>query len=457
LCFTGMLVISRFLERFLDLGISFTPSMFITETWVLLLPLCLVVNLVASLHWRSGLIVFISYFITLFFICTIEIAIHHTLNWSQVLLFWVFLNLPLLFLAENVLNSRIRAVGPMVFTFLFIAFNGFWPFTLGLVYLTEQNVKLLSTIEVVSLGDFGSIGTSMMLYLIIFPVWVIVGWLTLLLLKWLYLHKRQSDLTLVIDPIWLMFAYFYSLFFLAGTQLPFAIVIISFGMYKIVTWAGFAWLNRNRRKTPGVKLLILRVFALGKRSEQLYSTIAKAWRYVGNIQFITGPDLAASTVSPSNFLDFISGKLSSHFIDSREQLERRIAEADTLPGLDGRYPILDFFCHEDTWKMVLSRLACDTDVVLVDLRSFSSNNLGCKFEIAELIQLVPIEKVVFVIDKTTDQDLMTQSIQEAWENIRSTSPNKLAERNKLNILNYEGRSLKNINEILYALSKAAAC
>jgi hypothetical protein len=198
----------------------------------------------------------------------------------------------------------------------------------------------------------------------------------------------------------------------------------------------------------------LRVFSLGKRSEQLYSAIAKAWRYVGNIRFITGPDLATATVEPHNFLDYISGRLRHHFIDSAEALERRLQNADAFPDLDGRYRIHDFFCYDDTWKMVLSRLAQDSDAILMDLRNFSRTNAGCVFEIEELVNYVPLKRVVFVIDKTTDEAFLHESIENAWKGLSVDSPNR-EECPKVYLGHYDKNRPGGLPQLLYALSVAA--
>jgi hypothetical protein len=197
----------------------------------------------------------------------------------------------------------------------------------------------------------------------------------------------------------------------------------------------------------------LRVFSLGKRSEQLYSLIARAWRYVGDIRFITGPDLATSTVEPHNFLDYISGRLRHRFIDSAEALEQRIANLDVLPGLDGRYRIHDFFCYDDTWKMVLSRLARDSNVILMDLRKFSRTNAGCVFEINELVDEVPLKRVVFVIDKTTDEAFLRASIEDAWKRLSSNSPNR-GTCTEVHLFHYDENRSGEFHRLLYALSVA---
>lgn len=66
-------------------------------------------------------------------------------------------------------------------------------------------------------------------------------------------------------------------------------------------------------------------------------------------RLIAGPGLAAATVEPHEFLDFVSGKLDHQFIDNPETLARRISNLDTQPDFDSRLRVNDFFCHVDTW------------------------------------------------------------------------------------------------------------
>ena len=77
---------------------------------------------------------------------------------------------------------------------------------------------------------------------------------------------------------------------------------------------------------------------------------------MGQIRLIAGPDLATSTVEPHEFLDFLSGKLGRRFISGPETLARRLSETEQRRDFDGRYRVDDFFCHDDTWQMVLKRL-----------------------------------------------------------------------------------------------------
>jgi hypothetical protein len=86
---------------------------------------------------------------------------------------------------------------------------------------------------------------------------------------------------------------------------------------------------------------------------------------------------------------------------------------DTAPDRDRRYRVNDFFCHQDTWQMVVSRLLPESDVTLMDLRSFSKQNAGCIFEINSLAQRVSLNRVVFLVDQRTDEQLLQECLGEA--------------------------------------------
>ena len=135
----------------------------------------------------------------------------------------------------------------------------------------------------------------------------------------------------------------------------------------------------------------------------MFETLSRPWRYIGSVGLIAGDDLALSTVAPHRFLDFVSGRLARLFIDSDSSLVRSIAAFDDRRDVDGRFRINDFFCHADTWQAVLRRLIARTDVVLMDLRNFSSGNAGCAFEDLGLVHLVD-ERTGTVLTRLYPQD-----------------------------------------------------
>ena len=261
-----------------------------------------------------------------------------------------------------------------------------------------------------------------------------LGWRLLVWIRNGYQHKSISDQSLAVDALWLLFASFYAVMLaFAGPGWALS-AVVAFVIFKGAVEVGNKLLrskSQSRRHNPA--LLVLRVFSLGKRSESLFEFVTKQWRYVGDVRLIAGTDLAMSTVAPHRFLAFVSGKLSQVFIRSEAALERSIAELDSARDADGRFRINDFFCHVDTWQTVLLRLVKSTDVVLMDLRSFARSNAGCVFEIKALLNSVPLERLVFVFDKTTDKRFLEQTLEESYGELRSNSPNRGASLSALQL------------------------
>jgi hypothetical protein len=228
----------------------------------------------------------------------------------------------------------------------------------------------------------------------------------------------------IIDSIWFTCAFTNGLLLAVGGLRWFVAVSIAFAIYIIIRIAGFALLRQYLVSPRDPKLLLLRVFSLGKRSEQLFDTFSKLWRYVGSIRLIAGPDLATTTVEPHEFLDFLSGKLGERFISGPQAPTRRLAETAPHRDFDGRYRVNEFLCRDDTWKMVLDHLSRDSDAALMDLRGFSPRNSGCIFEINELLNLMRLDRVLFVVDSTTDEVFLRETLAQGWTNLRADSPNR---------------------------------
>jgi hypothetical protein len=128
---------------------------------------------------------------------------------------------------------------------------------------------------------------------------------------------------------------------------------------------------------------------------------------------------------------------------------------DLKPDGDGRFRVCDFFCHEDTWQMTLTRLVADSDAVLTDLRGFSQENHGVVYETEELINIVPLERVVFVIDQTTDEKFLRQTVERSWDRMSPTSPNQSSTPERLQLFRFTGSHGGAFQHLLAALSNAA--
>jgi hypothetical protein len=363
------------------------------------------------------------------------VAVSPKSSFLQLFALWAIFNAAPTVLALAYLTRRVRAVGPMVLTFLVIAITG----AVVLLSLVGSNESLLRKISGFgySLG-LGATSIFIGLHLIGIAAFGVLAWP---LLQWIrvgYERKRISDQSLTLDSLWLLFGIVYTFsHFIFREPLWIITGIVAFLAYKFAVMQVFA-MKKAGLDAPGIRLLLLRVFVLGKRSERLFDAFGARWRYNGPIQMIAGPDLATTTIAPHEFLQFLTGKLARRFIGDRKTLELRLSEMDLKSDRDWRYRVNDFFCFADTWKMVLQRLVSESDAVLMDLRSFSPERAGCIFEISELINSVSLDRAVFIVDATTDESYLRQTIQQAWSNLRPTSPNYDSPAPLLQLFHYAG-------------------
>jgi len=157
-------------------------------------------------------------------------------------------------------------------------------------------------------------------------------------------------------------------------------------------------------------LLLLRVFRRKRLGQRLLERIVHRWRYIGPVRLIAGTDFADSLIEPHEFFEFLCGQLSRAFVRDRKDLEHRLSRLLPKPDPDGLYRIEDFLCHLDTWQMTVACLAEQADVVLMDLRGFTSAHRGCVFEIEMLLDSFPVNRIVFLIDHSTDQVYLEETL-----------------------------------------------
>jgi hypothetical protein len=332
---------------------------------------------------------------------------------------WVF-NLPGTLLLLTFLWQSIRAVGPLVLAFLLMAVLG----SQGVLWLASDNDAVLRAVA--SVGQrLGQEASGIFWGLVLLGALAFAVALGRPLLRWIgrrYEAKAFSDRSLTVDALFLVFAVTHGVFLAFEGASWFLTGAVAFAGYKVA--ASLAFRLRGGRGGRGRTLLLLRVFRLGRRSERLFDKVRRHWQEVGSISLVAGPDLVTALIEPHEFLDFLGGGLNRRFVSGVADLERRVATADLAPDPDGRYRVNEFFCRSDTWQATMQRLAAVSDVVLMDLRSFSSSNTGCLDEIGYLLDGVDLAHVVFLVDESTDRPLLDASLQAAWQQARLDSPNR---------------------------------
>lgn len=266
--------------------------------------------------------------------------------------------------------------------------------------------------------------------------------------------------------MWLLFAVVQTVSFAFEGLAWMAAGVVAFAAWKLVTSAGFRLAGLGQAptsfmtpsgsagtgQTAAPALLLLRVFALGARSERLFDALGKRWLRIGNIDMIAGPDLATTAVEPHEFLDFVGGRLSRQFVRDDADLARRFAARALGPDPDGRHRVNEFFCHDDTWRPTMLRLAQAADVVLMDLRGFTPQNQGCRYELQQLLDFVALERVVVLIDARTSRDFIESTLQNLWRTSRADSPSRSRSPARVRLL--EDRGGATITRLVEALLEA---
>ena len=384
-------------------------------------PTALAVGMIAAISRGQRALVAAAYFAMLFAVAIYGLLRNAELSPTQLIFFWLFTNAPASLLLLAFLHRRVRAVGPLVLAFMVVAVIGS-QVLLSVVGASDTSMR--GAVAVGAIVGLGGTQVFFALMLLGFALFGIAGWWLLKRLGRRYQERNMSDQSLILDAMWLMFGVVQSITFAFEGWAWIFTGPIAFVVYKLVSALGFSLTGAARPAGASPTLLLLRVFALGSRSERLFDALSKRWLRAGSISMIAGPDLVTSTVEPHEFLDFIGGELSRRFVQGTDDLERRLNTMDRGPDPDGRYRVNEFFCYADTWKETMRKLAASADAVLMDLRSFSHSNQGCIFELQQLLDSVPLERVVFLLHDDTDRAFLEQVLEEAWRRVRPDSPNR---------------------------------
>jgi hypothetical protein len=468
-CVAGMAFALVFATAsFVARGLPVFHFMFLLMWWGSAWPIVLATNIIMHSTWRLKAVttaVYIGVLALLTFAAmesanlgvmdfgTAYIPARSTITPKQTVLAWAIGNLPPTALLLTFLSRPVRAVGPLVLSFMTVVVTGVISTYWAMFYRNMPDhiialaVRLHLDVRLILLGVVG-------LALVAFGV---LGWGVLVWLRRGYRRKTISDQSLILDSVWLLFGIFYQMFLVLYGFLWGLSGLVAFFAYKLVVWlSNRLVLARTERCPSHPALLFLRVFSLGRRSERLFHAVAKHWRYIGSIQLIIGPDLATTIVGPHQFLEYLSGRLSRLFINRQAALQDRMHLLDTVPDADGRFRINDFFCRNNTWQAVLSRLVKDTRVVLIDLRSFTPLNDGCRHELNELIHVMPLPQVLLVVDATTDMEFLAGQLDEAWKTMPASSPNCDAQRGDVGLVQLKTLGSRDLQKVLQRLCRAAA-
>jgi hypothetical protein len=235
-------------------------------------PIVLAVTIIAAVSARQRVLAAGIYFGLYALAAIWSLARNPDLTVVQVVTFWLIANGPATVLLLAFLHRRVRAVGPLVLAFMVVAVTGSQAL-LSLVDSSESAMRV--AVDVGGAFGFDGHGTFFAVIIAGFAAFGVGGWW---LLKWLghrYQSRRMSDQSLTLDSMWLFFAIEQSISFaFEGWSWVFT-GLAGFVIYKLIVAGGFALFSARRSSNGEPTLLLLRVFALGRRSERLFHAFSK--------------------------------------------------------------------------------------------------------------------------------------------------------------------------------------
>ncbi len=313
-------------------------------------------------------------------------------------------------------NRRVRSIAPVLVIISAIAAAGAF-----LSILMLANDSVLS----VTVSTFASLGSGAAEVLIVFGAvgLVVLGWFGWKLSRLMadaYRRQRLSHERLIIDSIWL----FQSIIVAWSFQGLAVLAIVPFAAYKLVSVAGMALAESATATAHQPALLLLRVFASDSRSQRLLDDLADQWSYLGPIRLISAPDVARHVINHHTVLLFLSGRLSELFIRDRNDLHQRLASLTSRRDPDGHFRMEPFFCQGDSWRWTVRHLITASDITVMDLRAFNRTKEGCIYEIETLLDLVPLDRLLILVDHTTNGDDLHSVLNRKWRHLAPDSPNR---------------------------------
>jgi hypothetical protein len=200
-------------------------------------------------------------------------------------------------------------------------------------------------------------------------------------------------------------------------------VIGCFALGTGAYWVTYALLGRllRRLSRKPCSLVYLRVFGNANRSAFLFRKVIPHWRGIGNVLCIAAPDVSSHQLGADEAIDTLFGQVHRRFLaDEMDIIGKTL---DAFRASNACDEVSELHCFDDTWQEAVATMMRQNTVVLMDLRGLSTNNMGCRYEIGVLHDMVPLRGVVFLIDGATDEAFLNESLDAAWVRMDKHSPN----------------------------------
>jgi hypothetical protein len=313
-------------------------------------------------------------------------------------------------------NRRFRSIAPVLVIISTLAVGGA---VLAPPLLVNESVLSATVSTFVSLG-LGAVEALVLFCTVGLVVLGWFGWKLSRLMADAYQRQSLSHERLIIDSIWI----FQSVIVAWSFQELAILAVAPFVAYKLVSLTGMTLAESTTGSAHQPALLLLRVFASDSRSQQLLDNLAHQWSYLGPIRLISAPDVARHVINHHTVLLFLSGRLTELFIRERSELHRRLGSLTSRRDPDGHFRMEPFFCQGESWRWTVRHLITTSDITVMDLRAFDRTREGCIYEIEALLDLVPLDRLLILVDHTTNTGDLHSVLERKWPHLAPDSPNR---------------------------------
>ena len=327
-------------------------------------------------------------------------------------------------------------------------------FAIGLAVEGSSDDADISVIQV-------AVEVILLLLMLAATVWC--GWRTLMQVAVNYERKRFSDMQLALASYWaLMSAFMLGTILRDPVLLLFSRLTAGWLCVSVVVlwllwrWAQSAALRAAVRRAPASvgALLFLRVFKPSRRSEKFTDRFFAYWRFAAPVWMIAGPDLAGAYLEPNEFFAYLRGRLRERFIGDPGEAAGRVEALDNARDPDGRFRINELLCANSTWQPAVLQMMAHAAVILLDLREYSQQRKGTRFELTELLRRAPFDKVVLLIDATDEVARFTAEVESIWREVGGCRSD-IAEPGDLQVLQFSKGSNAEMHGLFRATLYAA--
>ena len=239
--------------------------------WQYLWPAVLVAMSVLAADRATRRTLIATYFGVFAVIAAYLLALSPGLRWFSFPMIWLIANGPPAALLFLFTMRRIRSVGPLVLVFALLSLTGS---QIALALLGSSEANMRGAVAIGSRFGIGGHGAFWSVFALGLLIFASLGWAVLRWLGRRYAAKRFSDESLTVEASFIVFWLWNSVNLAFNHWSWIFSVLGAFAVFRLGTAVAFRLMSKPAAPRS---LLLLRVFALGGRSEQLFDAVRAHW------------------------------------------------------------------------------------------------------------------------------------------------------------------------------------